>query len=134
MTIVGVVTKFPILTANSYPGRMAVGPDGNLWFTETVADKIGRITPTGTVTEFSIPADGTSSLGSSPTSIAAGSDGNLWFTELTRNKMGRISPGGTISECSLSLSDVNVNGIALGPDGNLWYTIASSGKIGRLTP
>src|SRR5262249_49346000 len=28
------------------------GPDGNLWFAEFDANAIGRITPTGTITEF----------------------------------------------------------------------------------
>jgi hypothetical protein len=36
------------------PGDIAVGPDGNLWFTEYYQNKIGRITPSGTLTEFPI--------------------------------------------------------------------------------
>lgn len=31
------------------------GPDGGFWFTESAANKIGRINADGTVTEFSIP-------------------------------------------------------------------------------
>ncbi len=31
---------------------IAAGPDGNVWFTEGVGNKIGRITPAGDVTEF----------------------------------------------------------------------------------
>ena len=34
ITTAGVVTEFPIPTANSYPSGIAAGPDGNLWFTE----------------------------------------------------------------------------------------------------
>ena len=40
---------------NSLPDGITTGPDGNLWFTEFAASKIGRITPTGTITEFPIP-------------------------------------------------------------------------------
>ena len=38
---------------------------------------IGRITPTGSITEFT---DGLSD-GAEPTSIVKGPDGRLWFTE-----------------------------------------------------
>ena len=31
------------------------GPDGNVWFTESIGNKIGRITPAGVITEFTIP-------------------------------------------------------------------------------
>jgi streptogramin lyase len=63
------------------------GPDGNLWFTEYWGNKIGRITPTGTITEFPIPTKGAGSVG-----IALGPDGNLWFTEFATNKIGRVTP------------------------------------------
>ena len=39
-------------TAGSRPFGITTGPDGNLWFTEYGGDKIGRITPSGTITEF----------------------------------------------------------------------------------
>jgi hypothetical protein len=50
----GVITEFTIPTASSLPNFIAAGPDGNLWFTESAeaANKIGRITPTGTFTEL----------------------------------------------------------------------------------
>src|SRR5262249_12260291 len=48
------VTEFPIMNdMNSRPEGITRGPDGNLWFIETLADRIGRITPAGVVTEFS---------------------------------------------------------------------------------
>ena len=37
---------------------ITTGPDGNLWFTEFGAGKIGRITPSGSITEFPIPTAG----------------------------------------------------------------------------
>ena len=49
----GTITEFSIPTAGSNPYDITAGPDGNLWFTEHDANKIGRITPSGAVTEFS---------------------------------------------------------------------------------
>src|SRR5882724_2268244 len=52
------IKEYSIPTAKSSPQRIALGPDGNLWFTEGSGNKIGRITPAGEVTEFPMPATG----------------------------------------------------------------------------
>jgi len=49
------VTEFPTPTSGSTPVEITTGPDGNLWFAEAGADKIGKITPAGVISEFAIP-------------------------------------------------------------------------------
>jgi virginiamycin B lyase len=71
----GRITQFAIPTNSSEPWGIALGPDKNLWFTESNTNKIGRITPKGVFTEFIVPT-----TNSMPFSIVAGPDGNLWFT------------------------------------------------------
>jgi virginiamycin B lyase len=66
---------------------MTTGPDGNLWFTEIGASKIGRITTSGSISEFVIPT-----ASSGPFGITAGPDGNHWFTEELANKIGKLVP------------------------------------------
>ncbi len=73
------------LTANSEPIGITGGADGNVWFTEYGADKIGRITPTGAITEFSTGL----SPSSHPNRMALGPDGNVWFAD--GDAVGRIS-------------------------------------------
>jgi streptogramin lyase len=86
---VGEVTEFTAgLTQNSGPNRIAAGPDGNLWFTQNIGG-IGRITPSGDITEFTIP-----SPNSGPVGIAAGPDDNLWFTQNTNpGRIAKIGAG-----------------------------------------
>ena len=62
-----------------------MGRDGDLWFAELNGNKIGRITPTGSITEFPIPT-----AGSQPNGIAAGPPGAMWFSEGGGNKIGMI--------------------------------------------
>jgi hypothetical protein len=64
---------------------IAAGPDGNLWFTERKANKIGRITPQGVIAEFPVPT-----ADSEPAAICVGPDGNIWFTESKAAKVGRL--------------------------------------------
>jgi streptogramin lyase len=48
----GTITEFPVPTSGSAPEGIAAGPDGNLWFSEQSGNKIGRITPSGTITDL----------------------------------------------------------------------------------
>ena len=130
------------MNPGSAPNGIALGPDGNLWFTDSatilVTLAIGRITPGGAITEFSTGLH----PGSLPSGIAAGADGNPWFTDeggATR-AIGRITPGGAITEFSTGLNPGSEPiGIAAGADGNLWFidpgaTTPAIPAIGRVTP
>src|SRR5439155_11966802 len=94
ITTAGAVTEFPTPTAGSDPINIAAGPDGNLWFTETNVNKIGRIT--------------------------TGPDGNLWYTTGFTGTIGRITPSGVATEFTLAAFGGTF--IVTGPDGNLWIT------------
>ena len=85
ITPTGIVTTFPLTSTRAYPFDIAAGPDGNAWFTEMDANKIGRITPQGVITEFDVPTPN-----SQPTAICVGPDGNIWFTESNAAKVGRL--------------------------------------------
>jgi len=121
------LSSFTIPTASSLTQSIAAGSDGNVWFAEQTADKIGRVTPSGMFTEFSL------ATGSSPFFITAGPDGALWFTEFASNKIGRITTGGTVTEFNIPTASARPETIATGPDRNIWFT-EGVGKIGRLSP
>ena len=128
----GTVTQFlfPPGSGSSGPSGLTSGPDGNLWFVKDYhSNKIGRITPAGSITEFPIPTASSESGG-----ITSGPDGNLWFTEEGANKIGRIIPTGNITEFLLPTPFSIPAELISGPDGNLWFTESGSNKIGRITP
>ena len=121
------ITEF---ASGNAPGDIVAGPDGNLWFVEGSA--IGRVTPAGTVTEFSSGLTGSGLSG-----IAVGPDGNLWFAESGNDRIGRITTGATpvITEFWMGISNnSSPQDIAAGPDGNLWFTEPGTDQIGRITP
>ena len=127
------------LRPNARPLEITAGPDGNVWFTDSDGNAIGRITPDGQITEFS---DGMSTWTTTsppgpngPFAIVAGPDGNLWFTEPARMLIGRITPSGAITEFSAGTSPgSNPMWITTGPDGNIWFTAAGQGLLARITP
>ncbi len=135
ITTSGTVTLYNGLSQHSWPEGIATGPDGNLWFAERDGNRVGRITPSGVVTEFSKGIY----KNASPYSIAAGSDGALWFTE-EGGRIGRITTSGEVTEYHKGISrGEHPSGLALGSDGAMWfteYTYYGHGvpaKIGRIT-
>jgi streptogramin lyase len=85
ITTAGKITEFSAGLTSAAVGITA-GPDGNMWFTEGA--RIGRITPSGTITEY---ASGIG-VNSGPMNIANGRDHNLWFTEFDAARVARLTP------------------------------------------
>ncbi|CAN5216012.1 N/A [soil metagenome] len=120
------IKSWPIPSPGSEPIEIALGPDGNQWFTEQNASRVARITPRGVITEFPLPTFGF------PKDITAGPDGNVWFTEGSNGRIARITPTGQIREVVFSDFD-NAGGITTGPDGNIWFTDSTGNKVWRFT-
>jgi len=109
------------------PQSIAVGPDGNLWFTEPGLNKIGRMTTSGEVVEFSVPT-----ANSEPWGIAAGWDGDMYFTENKAGRVARITTEGVVTELGTAVSGSLPEYITLGPDGAMWFTELAANRLGRI--
>ena len=103
---------------------ITAAPDGNLYFTEYARSTIGRITPTGLVTEFLLPVppyDGSTHPFFWPYNIAPAPNGDgVWFTELGLHGIGHLTTAGAFSETAIS-GTANY-GIAVASDGTVWFT------------
>jgi virginiamycin B lyase len=137
MTTAGKFTTFKVPRSNASTDDITAGPDGNLWFTLDGTDtssKIGRITPSGVITEFAFPSPSNDYLYLS--GISAGPDGNLWFTyqDFTSkaNAIGRITTSGAITLFPTPTANSGPTDITAGPDGAMWFTEAA-GNVGRIT-
>lgn len=122
----GLATTFVTPTAGS-PAGITLGPDGALWFTYLSAAKIGRITTSGSFTEFPIPS------GTGAIDIATGPDGNLWYTGAGNQKIGRMSTSGAVTE--FSTGALIPFFITAGPTGSnkLYTSFSGTNKIGIIT-
>jgi virginiamycin B lyase len=132
-----IIHEYSVPTANSNPTSISAGPDGALWFTEFLGEKIGRIAVTGTIEEF--PGAGFVSGGAN--GMTTGSDGNLWFTDnsavisricASTNRPAGCPSIGTIAGYSVPTANSYPTGITAGPDGALWFTESSVNNIGRI--
>jgi streptogramin lyase len=153
------VTEFDV-PGGYYLRDIIAGADGNLWFTDARGSydgkqepgKIGRITPAGKITEFSLPNPQSTPT---PIMITAGPGGNLYFTEDCASAcypgggnvgVGRITPFGsdarvqasvtqvvpkTSTPCASQACDTLYWAITVGPDGSLW--IGAGASVDRLS-
>jgi virginiamycin B lyase len=130
----GTMTEFPT-PVGIEPRAIALGPDGNLWFTAlsgqyatehtyTAGTRyIGRMTPTGQVDTFVVPhAD--------PVAIGAAPDGTLWFGADGTGRIGTIGVDGQFGRDYQSLGAVP-DSFVFGPEGDLW---GAGSTLFRLTP
>ena len=79
-----------VATPNASLRGVTVAPDGDLWFTENAANKIGRMSPAGELLgEYAIP-----SPQSGARCIVALADGRLFFTAHDSGEIGEIIPVG----------------------------------------
>jgi streptogramin lyase len=129
MTPTGNATRYPLPTLGSIADNMVLGPDGDIWFSDQGTTSIGKIAPSGTISEYPITGS------AFPTNITVGSDGDLWFSD-NFGKIGQVTTSGSIHEYSVGLQTGAVpDAITAGPDGNVWFTDQSGSQraIGRIT-
>lgn len=107
---------------------LCVAPDGFVYAT-IPPDRIARISPTGSVVEYSLPFQ------SSPHACAADKQGSLWYTALNTNAIGRLFPDGVAIEYRFPTAEARSHeSIVLGADGNMWFTERQAKRVGRITP
>ena len=107
------MTTYDLPSFNPRPLGIAQGPDGNIWFAEKFAGKIGRVTPSGNVTEFTVPPQ----LATGPSQIVRGADGALWFA--TDDGFGRIAVNGEFTLYPAATRSA-AGQLVLAPDGSFW--------------
>ena len=124
------IREIPIPTPFSNPTTIGAGPDGRVFFTERLGNKVGAIAPDGTLTEYPIPT-----ANAQPGGIVTGPDGLLYFTEQVAGKIARMNPDGTgfVDFPTLTASSpTSITADTTSTDGGVWF-IHSGTKIGHMT-
>src|SRR5215203_3185675 len=127
---IGMLKQFKVPTAGSSPEHITQASDGNFWFTESFVNdqnatphKVGRITPTGQVTEFNVFDF------CFPTDIVQGSDGILYFTKNDAS-LGRIKTDGTVLPDIPAVFSPNGSGLDAHGD-DIWFADFNNRSVWR---
>ena len=141
--------RFPLPSAISWPAHLALDAQGNIWFTESIGNKVARWTPeTGQLLELPLPApivrSGPGSLlaTSGPGELTFDTSGDLWVSEFFDATIAHVRPSLLKTENCLALDSagnnpciaeavVTSNGsdgktlhtVSAGADGMLWFGV-----------
>jgi virginiamycin B lyase len=143
--------KLPLGETASFPQKLVapagaiytgsvIGADGNLWFGIQSGGSIGRLTPTGELTEFrECLRYGQPFFG--PETLVRGAEGNIWFTSLAERSLpnivdpasiGMITPAGAITQFYAGVK-VEPKTISADLEGGAWFA-GGLEEIQRIKP
>ena len=126
------IREWDVPTANSRPHDPEMAPDGALWYTGQVANKLGRLDPkTGEIQEFTMKTEG-----SGPHGLAADREGNIWFTANSKAYIGKLDPrSGEVTEYPMPDSRArDPHSLTFDASGNIWFTVQGGNFVGKLEP
>jgi YVTN family beta-propeller protein len=110
------------LDPNASPAGVAIG-DGAVWLTDTEADNVVRVDPTGLLTSIAV--------GNGPTAIAVGA-GGVWVVDSLDDAVVRIDPGTRSVTATIPVGD-SPAGVAFGA-GSVWVANSGAGTVTRINP
>ena len=125
----GAITEFTLAVGRSSDG-LAIGPDGNIWFTEITSsgspanpNTLSKITPTGILSED------LAVLPHFANELLYGPDGNFWVADETA--IVRVTPAGTVTTYPIP-GTPSVSSLTVGQDGKIWFADYGQNKFGRI--
>jgi virginiamycin B lyase len=125
------IREWKVPTKDAKPYATVATPDGSIWFTEEMANKIGCLNPkTGEFQEYALTED----KSASPHGIAADHDGSIWYTASSGGFIGKLEPR-TGKVTVFKMPDPKAkdpDSLAIDSKGTLWFTLPISNLVGKL--
>src|SRR5579859_92407 len=126
------IREWTVPTKGAHPHDPAVAPDGSMWFTEQLQNKLGRLDPeSGTFKEYALKIED-----SGPHGLVADADGNIWFTGNAKAYIGKLDPKtGDVKVYKMPDAKAEDPHTAVFDSrGILWFTVQVGSMVGRLDP
>lgn len=121
----GKFTVYPVPTSAATLRRITTAPDGSMWFVERDANRIGRITTSGAITEINLPTQ--TSEGNWVKDLDVDSAGNVWVVWDQGRKVTRYDPGAN-SAHTWGFSLPYGEEVRVGSHGTTWVTASFDEK------
>src|SRR5882757_9294870 len=126
------IKEWDVPTKGAHPHDPALAPDGSLWFTEQLQNKLGRLDPaSGAFKEYPLKIED-----SGPHGLVADSNGNIWFTGNGKGYIGKLDPK-TGDVAAYKMPDEKAEDphtAVFDARGIMWFTVQVANMVGRLDP
>lgn len=119
----------------SAPNELALDAQGEVWFTEFNADRLGRLDPhTDRMQHYALSAKASVQT-LYPYGVIIDAEGMVWFTESGTNRLGRLDPAtGAMRLFTAPDPHALLMEIASDTQGSIWVTSFTPGLLFRLHP
>jgi virginiamycin B lyase len=135
MTTAGAVTSFTLPNQSAAPASL-VAADGDVWFSVSGGTYVGRVTPSGQITD--LPIAGATASGILPqANLAVASDGSIWMSSLAQPNVGfvHIATDGTVTSHPLQSAGASACAVSSnGAGGPSDIAIDAAGDVWGATP
>jgi virginiamycin B lyase len=121
----GSIQSFPLSTPIVRLGRLALAPDGAVWFADGTTASVTRLKD-GVFTPHNVGL-----LGATPYGIAVDNSGIVWTTLQGADKLGWIAGDNQVSALDVPTRNSGLGDIALDRGGAVWFLELRANKIGR---
>lgn len=121
----GSIRSFPLTTPIVRLGRLAVGPDGAVWFADATTASVTRLKD-GVFTRHV-----SRSAGAAPWGVAVEPAGTVWATLPSVNRLARIMADGQVTEFDVPTRGSGLGDVAVDGRGAVWFLEQQANKIGR---
>jgi virginiamycin B lyase len=119
----GQTKSFPLGTPVARLARLAVAPDGAVWFAESTAYSITRLK------DGKLDRHEFKSLRGGPYGVTVAADGTVWATLQSGNQLLRIAPSGEMTEYDLPTPSAGPTDVAVDKQGGVWIIEFGAGMI-----
>jgi virginiamycin B lyase len=127
----GTIRSFDLSTPIARLGRLAIAPDGAVWFAEPTTVSVTQLKD-GVFRRYtvgSLTAAGEANAG--PFGIAVDARGMVWATLQNANKLVRISPRGEMTEFEVPTRHSGPGDVAVDASGAVWVLELTANKVAR---
>jgi virginiamycin B lyase len=121
----GSVETFTLPAPIARLGRLAVAPDGAVWFADVWANSFTRLED-GRFAPHPLP-----SREPGPFGVAVDASGTVWGTLQSANQLVRIAPDGQMTALDLPTRGAVPSDVAVDASGAVWFLETRANKIGR---
>jgi virginiamycin B lyase len=121
----GSIQSFPLSTAIVRLGRLAIAPDGAVWFSDITTASVTRLKDGMFIRHDVGP------LGATPYGIAVDPTGAVWTTLQGPDQLGWISIDGKVTALDVPTRNSGLGDISVDRSGAVWFLELRANKIGR---
>jgi len=127
----GTISSFGLSTPVARLGRLAIGPEDEVWFAETSLLSVTRLKGSRLTRHVLGSLTPVAPMDAAPFGVAVASDGTVWATLQNANKLLRISRNGDKTTFDVPTAGSGLGDVGVSRDGIVWFLEIGVNKIGR---